>query len=231
MGRGLTKTGQEIDYLTPDEIIEIHEVAMVRYGGGEPDIYKEGKGKIESMLERMKTSYFGHQPFDTLVKKTSFMFQSLLIYHPFVDGMKRTGIYSSLAFLLKNNYLLISTDVEDSVDFAIRVADEMRDSDPEDSLKEIDEWFRERIIALDDNDKILSHFQTKGKKFKCPRCSNTDVTINNPYCRDCGLQLTGFSIIIDGIVIQRDLGFERKPEPHPDLVRRERPSTIYRSYI
>jgi death-on-curing protein len=202
---------------------------MEKYGGGESGIYQDGPGKINSMIERMKTDYFGHQPFDSLVKKTAFMFQSLLIYHPFVDGLKRTGIYSSLAFLLKNKHLFISTDVEDSVNFAINVADNMRELDPDESLKIIIKWFQDRIIPLDDTDQILKHFKRKGKKFKCPRCSNTNISIDNPYCTDCGLELIGFSITIDGFVIKKDLRFERKPEIPPDLIRKQRPISIFRS--
>ena len=220
MGRGLTKAGQELKYLTVEEIIKIHEVSMQKFGGGEPGIFKEGKSRIESVIERMKEGYFNHQPFDSLVKKTAFMFQSLLIYHPFVDGMKRTGIYSSLAFLLRNNYLLISTSVEDSVSFAVSVADDMRELEPEESLEIITGWFNERIIKLDDSDAILKHFHQKGKRFKCPKCGNENVAIETPYCRDCGNQITGFSIAIDGIILREELQFSRKAEPNPELMRK-----------
>jgi len=166
----------------------------------------------------MKTGYFDYQPFDTLIKKTAFMFQSLLIYHPFVDGMKRTGIYSSLAFLLRNEYLLISTSVEESVNFAISVADNMKELKPEESLELIIKWFNERAIALNETEKILNYLHTKGKRFTCPRCRNSDIAIKKPYCRDCGLQLTSFRINVDGIVETRELLFERKAEPNPDQI-------------
>ncbi len=193
---------------------------MKRYGGGEPGIYKEGRNKIDSMLDRMETGYFEYQPFDTLIKKTAFMFQSLLIYHPFVDGMKRTGIYSSLAFLLRNNHLLISNGVEESISFAISVADNMREKEPEQSLEEITKWFTDRAIPIADTPRIHSYLNSKGKRFTCPRCGNAEIKILSPYCRDCGLQLLSFDINIDGIVEARVLHYQREAKQNPFLERK-----------
>lgn len=222
MGRGITKTIQKIGYLTPDEIITIHDEVLKRYGGGDKGIFPDGRGKLEVMIDRMKEGYFGHQPFDTLVKKTSFMFQSILIYHPFIDGMKRTGIYSCLAFLLRNGYLFVSKGVEDSVNFAISVADTMGNIESEESLNIISNWFRERIISFDDSDAIVKHVTSTRRNFKCPRCANTGITFDDPICHDCGAQLVEYTIVIDGIVEERTLTIKREPEPPPPMPRRPR---------
>ena len=151
MGRSTTPAKQEIAYLSRDEIITIHNETMERFGGGETGIFQQGPDWIDSILMRMKESHFGYIPFDTLTKKTAFMFQALLIYHPFVDGMKRTGIFSCIAFLLRNGYLFISKDVEDSIQFAISVADKSEEEDPDSSIETISNWIAERMISFSDN--------------------------------------------------------------------------------
>ncbi|MBA3046155.1 MAG: hypothetical protein KKH41_01235 [Candidatus Thermoplasmatota archaeon] len=140
--------------------------------------------------------------------------------------MKRTGIYSTLTFLLRNDYLLISTSVDESVSFAISVADNMNELKPEESLEIIIKWFNERAIDLEDTEKIHTYLHKKGKRFTCPRCHNLDVTIVKPYCRDCGLQLTSFRIYIDGIVELRELFYQRKPEPDSNLSKNQPPSRL-----
>lgn len=205
MGRSITKASKKMKYLSPDDIVFIHDEVLRRYGGGEPGIYPNGLGKVESTLNRMSTDYFGHQPFETLIQKTAFLFQSLLIYHPFLDGMKRTGIFSSLAFLLKNDHLFVSKGVKDSVDFAIHVADDMVNLDPDDSLKIVTEWFGARVISLQNEAAILEHVASKGEHFKCPRCANDRMTVHDPKCHDCGLLLTRYNLTIDGIVLKRNI--------------------------
>lgn len=205
MGRGTTKTIKEIKYLTADEIILIHDNVLEQFGGGETGIYLNGKGKLESMISRMREGYFDYQPFDSLIQKTAFMFQSILIYHPFVDGMKRTGIFSSLAFLLRNDYLFTKKDVEEEIKFAVNVADNMVKKDSNESLDIICDWFHERIIPLDDKKSIIEHLTKAGTKFKCPRCGNTEVTLKNPSCRDCNAQLIEYKMEIDGIVEKKSI--------------------------
>jgi len=160
----------------------------------------------------MQTGFYKYQPFETLIQKTAFLFQSLLIYHPFVDGMKRTGIYSSLAFLLRNDYLLVSINVEDSVKFAIEVADKMSQMDPDESMNKIAGWFNERVIPIREKKVLFKYVCSKQGQFKCPRCANPEVTIANPRCRDCNLQLIKFNFNVDGIVEKRQLIYSRTPD-------------------
>lgn len=227
MGRGITEVIPKIKYLTPDEIIAIHDEVLRRFGGGDEGIFLGGHGKLEAISDRMKEGYFGHQPFDTLIEKTSFMFQSILIYHPFVDGLKRTGIYSCLAFLLRNKYLFISKGIEDSVNFAVSVANTaMVNMSSKESLKIINKWFRERIISLDDIEAIVKHITSTKRKIKCIRCGNTDITLDSPSCRDCNLQLIEYPMVIDGIVEKVTIILKRKYKP-PLPNQRRTPRGIY----
>jgi len=128
------------------------------------------------------------------------MFQSILIYHAFIDGMKRTGIFTSLAFLLRNGYLFRSKSVEDSIEFAIHVADRSKSTEPELMLDEICDWFSDRITDINDDSAIIEWVVNSKQTFSCPRCGNLKITMGNPLCPDCAMQLTGYHTIIDAIV-------------------------------
>lgn len=196
-------------YLTVDNLIFIHDEVLKRYGGGAEGIYiPEGRGKLDSMLTRMKNGFFGHQPFETLLQKTAFQFQSILQYHPFVDGMKRTGIYSTISFLLMNDYYFESKSVEEDVKFAIYVADELTQKDPDIAIKEIVEWLKIRTFSIYDKERVIK-FVHHNYNFTCPRCKGDNISIISPFCKDCSLQLVGHDIFFNGIIMSRKFRLER----------------------
>lgn len=198
-------------YLTADDIISIHDEVLRRFGGGERGIYPEGRGRLDSMLARMKEGFFGCQPFESLIQKAAFQFQSILQYHPFVDGMKRTGIYASISFLLLNDYVFFSKNKEEDVRFAIRVADELTQVDPTEALSEIVSWFENRVFYLFDKEHLLRYVMSSMKKlFICPRCRGNRITIESPFCKDCAEQLIKIDFIMDGIVLKRKIHLERE---------------------
>lgn len=203
-------TNTPVQYLTVDEIIRIHDEMLVRYGGGTPGMFDYGRGRLESMLTRMNEGYYSERPtFPTLIEKVAFQFQFICQYHPFLDGMKRTGLMSAFSFLLRNDFILFSKDPTDSVNFAVRVAGEMpQELDPEAGQEEIEKWFEDRVIYIFDKEQIISKIFSK-QYYKCPRCSYPDVTIQRPYCPDCGAQLVGRSVVFDGIVLKREMVIER----------------------
>ncbi len=136
------------------------------------------------------------------------MFQALLIYHPFVDGMKRTGIFSCIAFLLRNGYLFISKDVEDSIQFAISVADKSKEEDPDSSIDTISNWIAERMISFSDKEKMREHAHKSQGTLTCPICRNDMVTLFSPKCRDCGNQLKTFTFEVNAIVEKANFQFK-----------------------
>jgi death-on-curing protein len=190
-----------------DEIISIHEQMLLKFGGGEEGIFQDGHGKLDQMISRMKEPYYNHQPFDSLEKKVAFLFQSILQYHPFVDGTKRTGLYSAISFLLLNDYGLRSKKKEIEIRFAIRVADEMPQEDPDKSFDEIVGWFRERMFKINDVNEILRIYGNSN--ITCPVCASEHATLKRPFCRDCGSQLIRHRLEFDGIVIRRSIELSR----------------------
>jgi len=189
----------------------IHD-EMIKNFGGATGIFREGKGNIESMLTRMQEGVYSKEPtFKTLIEKVAFQFQSILQYHYFVDGTKRTGIMSSLAFLLKNNIMFFPKNDKEAIDFAKRVADELSQEEDKDwAYNEIKNWFSDRIFPIEDKDRLISYIGNKGIVFKCPRCKSESASLNKPYCPDCGLQLLVMSYDFNAIVLTRKVIFKRE---------------------
>lgn len=202
---------ERIEYLTADEIITIHNV-MIKDHGGEPGIFPGRKGNIESMLSRMCDGFYSPDPpFKTLIEKVAFQFQSILQYHYFIDGTKRTGIMSSVAFLLKNDAVFYPISDKEAIDFAKRVADDLsQNEDKELAFDEIKKWFTDRVFSIRDSNKVISFLNSKGITFKCPRCRGENTSLSKPYCPDCGLQLIKISNDIDAIVVKKQVIFERQ---------------------
>jgi len=85
-----------VQYLSLDEVLEIHAVLIDRYGGAEG---VRDKGLLESALYRPKTGYY-----TDLVEMAAALFESLMNNHPFVDGNKRVAFFSTDVFLRLNGH-------------------------------------------------------------------------------------------------------------------------------
>ncbi len=107
-------------YLTPQQILAIHDRVVRRFGGsfGVRDI-----GLVESAVYRPQASFDGVDLYKTIFEKAGALLQSLLKNHPFVDGNKRTALTSAAIFLKINGFKLINTHKEE-VEFAIKVDNE-----------------------------------------------------------------------------------------------------------
>lgn len=89
-------------YLTYDEVVALHDAALIRYGGapGVRDV-----AALESALAQPMMAVFGHERFCTLAEKAAAYCFFIARNHPFVDGNKRAGLLGALHFLLKNGTL------------------------------------------------------------------------------------------------------------------------------
>lgn len=88
--------GDTVQFLTLDEVLEIHTVLIERFGGppGVRDL-----GLLESALYRPRSGYYAE-----LVTMAAAMFESLVTNHPFVDGNKRVAFFATDVFLRLNGY-------------------------------------------------------------------------------------------------------------------------------
>ena len=81
------------------------------------------EGMVEGCLERAMTYiHAGFKPFPTLFLKAAALIQSIIVFHPFIDGNKRTAFETTRLFLLLNGYELVASS-EEGVSFTKGIAD------------------------------------------------------------------------------------------------------------
>jgi len=87
---------KSVQFLSLDEVIEIHQVLIQRFGGphGVRDV-----GLLESALYRPRSGYY-----KSLDEMAAAMFESLIKNYPFVDGNKRVAFFATDVFLRLNGY-------------------------------------------------------------------------------------------------------------------------------
>ena len=129
-------------WLTVPEVIRIHDRMILTFGG-ELGILHEGR--IASALDRARHSeVYGTDPFPTILHKAASIMHDVLVYHPFADGQKRTGLSAAFIFLGLNGYSLWSRNPPDEVHFAVRVAK------GEFEVEHITHWLADRVAVPTD---------------------------------------------------------------------------------
>ncbi len=95
-------------YLTLQDVLGIHDVQLVEYGGGTG---VRDPGQLEAALFRPQTGYYAD-----LIAEAAALWESLSQNHPFIDGNKRTAFASMHVFLIINGFRLDVT-AQDSIPF------------------------------------------------------------------------------------------------------------------
>ena len=105
-------------YLKAEDILVIHSEIIDETGGlhGVRDI-----GLLMSIVEKPKSKFGGKDLYVGIFKKAAVYLESIVQYHVFLDGNKRTGALSAARFLFINGYEFIPTN-KDLEDFVIKVA-------------------------------------------------------------------------------------------------------------
>ena len=87
-------------FLTLDEVLEIHEQQIERYGGSHG---VRDTGALESALAMPQATFDGEYLHPTIVAMAAAYLFHITQNHPFLDGNKRTGANAAITFLLLNN--------------------------------------------------------------------------------------------------------------------------------
>lgn len=88
-------------YLTLGEILAFHDYQIERFGGKHGIINPQ---LVESSVFRPRTVLYDADLYPSVFDKAAVLAMSIIQFHPFVDGNKRTGIYSAIIFLELNGF-------------------------------------------------------------------------------------------------------------------------------
>jgi len=119
-------------YLTSQDILLLHNFAIDNYGGshGLRDF-----GLLESAVGRPQATYAGEELYPTVFLKGAALVHSLLLNHQFVDGNKRTAMFSVMAFIELNGHTFTAGQKE-----VVECALWIENQKPE--IEEISDWLR-----------------------------------------------------------------------------------------
>lgn len=110
-------------YLAAEEILVIHSEVIDRTGGihgiRDADL-------LASIANKPRSKFGGRELFKGVFKKSGAYLESLVRYHVFTDGNKRTGAVATARFLFINGYELTATNKE-LERFVLKIAGEKVD--------------------------------------------------------------------------------------------------------
>jgi len=131
---------EDINYLSLEQILEIHHRVMDRYGEGEQAgvMFKD---RLLSAIVRPQASYFGQELYPTLWDKVGALAQSLCQEHVFYNGNKRTAFAVIQLFLFINGFRLKASPKESEMMILDFVTDNRFKGD--DGAREIGKIIRE----------------------------------------------------------------------------------------
>jgi death-on-curing family protein len=94
------------NYLSKEEIIEINKYSL-EITGEENEFYVIQPDDLTFIIDFVKEEYN-----KDLLKKAVVYCVSLIVMHPFKNGNHRTSLLSAERFLLKNKYILLTSNKE-----------------------------------------------------------------------------------------------------------------------
>lgn len=97
------------DFLSVEDVLGIHPLQLVRYGGGEG---LRDVSLLESALAQPRASFNGAYVHQDLWEMAAAYLFHVVSNHPFVDGNKRVGLLSALVFLEFNGITLTTGSPE-----------------------------------------------------------------------------------------------------------------------
>lgn len=123
-------------YLSVKDILLLHELQIETHGGshGLRDL-----GLLESAVARPQATFGGVDLYTSIFDKAAALVHSLLMNHQFVDGNKRTAMFSMMTFIELNGYKF-KAEQKEVVDYALFI----ENSHPE--IEVISKWLEKNSI-------------------------------------------------------------------------------------
>lgn len=120
--------------LTEDSFKVLHKWIMKNDPNAERGILSEGL--IQGSMDMAMGDFYGQKQYEGIFEKTAVLIHSLVVFHPFVDGNKRTALLSAFFFLLFHGYGLNIVKEE-----VIRILIDIADGELDD-IRTISEWLK-----------------------------------------------------------------------------------------
>jgi death on curing protein len=119
-------------YLTVKDVLLLHDISIDKFGGshGLRDF-----GLLESAVARPQSTFDGEDLYPDIFLKAGALVHSLLLNHQFVDGNKRTAMFSLMTFVELNGYKFIAKQKE-IVDAALWIENKKP------TIEEIADWIK-----------------------------------------------------------------------------------------
>lgn len=95
-----------MNWISIDELVLLH-VRVIEATGGVQGVLHPGA--LESAVQRPFTAFGGADLFPSLLEKVAAMVHSLVAFHPFADGNKRTALVSADVVLRLNGYRIVAS--------------------------------------------------------------------------------------------------------------------------
>lgn len=124
-----------IKWITLTDLLLIHERVIEETGGVKGIL---NPGELESALRRPFSTIEGDEVFPDLLSKISVLIHSIIAFHPFADGNKRTAFVSADVCLRLNGYKIMPS--KDADKFFKDIARGEKDID------DIKKWLKRHII-------------------------------------------------------------------------------------
>lgn len=129
---------KNIQYITLDVVLAIHDDMIERYGGG---FGIRDLGLLQSALARSQSSFAGQDLYPGIFQKAAALFHSLMFNHAFLDGNKRTTMSTTARFLFING-LKLNASSSEFVEFPLRVENNHL------NIEEIAVWLKENSSKI-----------------------------------------------------------------------------------
>jgi len=123
-----------MNWITLLELALIHERVILGTGGIHGIM---NPGGLESSLARPFTAFGGIELFPDLFSKVAALIHSLIAFHPFVDGNKRTALVAADVCLRLNGYRLVPSPEVEPFFWSVARGEK--------EIEEIIEWLKKHI--------------------------------------------------------------------------------------
>lgn len=128
----MARTRKALSYLSEAELIAVNHEMVAKYGGlhGVRDL-----NFLQLAVGRPQMSAGLKDAYPTIYLKAAAMFHSIINNHPFLDGNKRTSLFSAVLFLEYNGYR-INFQKKEAIEFTLKAHND------DWSVEQIADWIK-----------------------------------------------------------------------------------------